>query len=118
MQKIRAGEKAPAYGRFVTFLTLLLAVSVALNVGLSYQIRKFMVQKKAQLAMIEARRLKLGAQVPPLHVKRLGYDAAETINYTGADRSTVLYVLSPTCGWCAKNELSIKHLRVFRKTSG
>lgn len=33
-----------------------------------------------------------------------------TIGYAGSKPPTVLYILSPTCGWCARNEPSVKQL--------
>lgn len=98
-------------GRTITFLTAMLVVSVALNVGLAYKVREFTSVQEAQLASLEARRLKPGTTVPPISANRVDGDVAvATISYAGTDRPTVLYVLSPTCGWCAKNERSIQQL--------
>lgn len=90
----------------------MLVVSVALNVGLAHKVREFNSAQASQLAKLEVRQLKLGTTVPPISAKRVDHaDAAiETIDYNSTGRPTVLYVLSPTCGWCAKNESSIKQL--------
>ena len=105
--------KSPKTGATITFLTAMLVVSVALNVGLAYKVRGFTSAQEAQLAKVEAQRLKSGTAVPSLTVRRVDQadvQQPETIGYTGADRPTVLHVLSPTCGWCARNEGSIKQL--------
>lgn len=101
----------------IAFLTVMLVVSVALNVGLAYKVREFSSAQEAVLAKGEARQLKSGTTVPPLSLKRVDQGgasaetaAAETIAYAGTTKPTVLYVLSPTCGWCAKNEGSIRLL--------
>lgn len=99
-------------GRAITFLTAMLVVSVALNVGLAYRVREFTSAQEVQLAKLEALRFKPGTAVPAFSATRADSTdgATETISYAGMDRPTVLYVLSPTCGWCAKNESSINQL--------
>lgn len=104
--------KPPKPARTIMFLTVMLVVSVALNVGLAHKVREFTSAQEAQLARLEARRLKSGTSVPPLTLKHLDQEAQvpETISYAGTTTPTVLYVLSPTCGWCAKNKGSIRQL--------
>ena len=97
--------------RTVGLLTVMLVVSVALNVGLALKVHAFMTVQEEQLARLQAMDLKAGVKAPPLSAKRVGDSsgAVEIIDYAGA-RPTVLYVLSPACGRCAKNESSIKKL--------
>lgn len=107
-----APAKQASTTRTITFLAAMLVVSVALNVGLAYKVRGFTSAQEAQLARLEARRLKAGTTVPPLSAKRVDHadNRTETIGYAGTDRPTVLYVLSPACGWCARNERSVQQL--------
>jgi hypothetical protein len=90
----------------------MLVISVALNVGLAHKVRGFTSAQEAHLAKMEAMRLKAGTAVPPLSAKRVDDPSGtfETISYVGTNRPTVIYVLSPTCGWCTKNEGSIQQL--------
>ena len=101
-----------AADRAVALLTVLLVISVALNIGLAYRVREFASLQAAQLAQLEAQRLKPGTAVPPLTARRADRidQTLETIAYAGSGRPTVLYVLSPTCGWCARNHHSIQTL--------
>lgn len=106
---ISAAESA-AGKRTIKSLVFFLVVSVGLNAGLAYKLRQFLDAQEAQVARAEARRLKQGTAVPALAAKRVEGNIVETISYVGTDRPTVLYVLSPRCGWCARNENSIKKL--------
>lgn len=113
MDTSAAPIKQPSAVRTITFLIAMLVVSVALNVGLAYKVRGLTSAQEAQIAKMQARQLKVGTAVPPLTVKHLkngGDVVRETIGYSETDRPTVFYVLSPTCGWCAINENSIKQL--------
>ena len=81
-----------------TNLTLLLLVlSVALNVVLS---------KKLVALQQPVTTLQVGERVPDMKVKSLaGSDI--TISYP-ADRPTLVYYFSPTCGWCERNWANFK----------
>lgn len=93
-------------------LAMMLVVSVSLNVTLAYKLRGFMGIQAGRMAEIEASRLKSGTTVPLISAKRadVAGNPIETIDYRDDNRPTVLYVLSPTCGWCARNESSVKKL--------
>lgn len=108
MQDSAPSEQAKS--RTVVLLTVALAVSAAINIGLTYKVRSFLGAQEDQLAKMEARRLKPGTAVPQLSLRRIESGMVETIRYEEGDRPTVMYVLSPACGWCAKNENSIRQL--------
>jgi hypothetical protein len=84
--------------------TAVFAVSLALNVYQGWTIRQFRAdQPKPRIAA-----LPVGSPFPPLRVTDLN-GGAYTVTYQDA-RPTVLYVLSPKCGWCARNERNINAL--------
>lgn len=106
------GASQPPSGWSMKLLTTLLVVSLAINVGLAYKVREFTNAQQAKLAKLESASLKAGMTVPAFSarcVDRLD-GLMETIDYTQARQSIVLYILSPICGWCAKNERSIRQL--------
>lgn len=116
--KVETVIRKPFVGLAIVALTSLLVVSVGLNVGLAYKVQGFMSAQNARIASLEARRLKAGSAVPAFVATRVGDidGRTETIGYANMDRPTVLYVLSPDCGWCAKNEDSVRKLII--KKSG
>lgn len=110
MNAISVASKAVSERRTIAVLTTLLVISAGLNVGLTYRLRQFLDMQEAQLERLEARRLKAGTAVPSLDLQKVGADVVETISYADVSRPTVLYVLSPACGWCARNENSVRQL--------
>jgi hypothetical protein len=83
-----------------------LAVSVTLNVLLAHRVRSLTYARSASMS---AYQLKVGTAVPPIAVKRLG-GQQEVISYQGVNQSTVLYVFTPPCSWCARNMDNFKTL--------
>src|SRR5437016_5012179 len=79
--------------------TMLLIVSVALNVVLS----KRLMALQAVGASLQA-----GERVPALEVKALDGRPAQ-ISYDGA-LPTLIYYFSPTCGWCERNWDNVRTL--------
>lgn len=98
--------------RRLVALDVLLVVSVALNVALAYRVRGFVSTQDALMARLAERQLKPGTAAPPISATRVDGDIGmvETIRYDTTDLPTVLYVLSPQCGWCVRNEVSISRL--------
>jgi peroxiredoxin len=92
--------------RVITVMTVALAMSVALNVMLAHRVRSLTY---ARLATIAEHQLKIGATVPPIAAKRLDGQPG-VISYQGAEQSTVLYIFTPPCSWCARNLDSLKTL--------
>jgi peroxiredoxin len=79
-----------------TYLTLLLFASTFVNVLQINTIRRLQHEGAAT-----ARGLRIGDVVPPLHARTpAGTDVV--IDYAAA-KATVLYVFSPSCGWCNQN---------------
>jgi Thioredoxin-like len=89
-----------------------LVASVTLNVLMAHRVRSLTYVRSARIAEYQ---LKVGTVVPPIAVKRLG-GQQEVISYQGINRSTVLYVFTPPCSWCARNMDNFKTL--LRKESG
>jgi hypothetical protein len=89
-----------------------LAMSVTLNVLLAHRVRSLTYARSATMAEYQ---LKVGTAVPPLAVKRLG-GQQEVVSYHEVNQSTVLYVFTPPCSWCARNMDNFKML--LRKESG
>lgn len=83
-----------------------LVVSVVLNVLLAHRVRSLTYARSASLAEYQ---LKVGTVVPPIAAKRLG-GQQEVISYQGLHESTVLYIFTPPCSWCARNVDNLKTL--------
>jgi len=86
--------------------TVALVVSVALNVVLAHRVRTI---THAQSERIAERLLTVGTSVPAIMAKRLD-GQEETISYGGVNQSTVLYIFTPPCTWCARNMDNLKTL--------
>jgi hypothetical protein len=91
---------------FNAVATLLLVLSVAVNVGLAAKVRS--LQDKLDITQT-GHYLQPGAGVSPMGVKALDGSEAE-IAYSGQALPTVVYVFSTTCHWCKENLESEKAL--------
>jgi len=102
--KRRAAVYAPLF--------LLLALSSAVNTALAW---KVMSLRQVILYLKSEHMLKAGMTVPPLEGKTV--DGSSTmVKYDEVSVPTILYVFSPSCGWCARN---IENLRKLQQgTSG
>jgi len=96
----RLGRHAVAAG-----LGLLLA-SVTLNVVLARRVWSFTHE---QSIIAAERRLKVGTVVPPIAAKSVS-EQPGVILYQSEQPSTVLYILTPKCPWCARNMDNFKTL--------
>jgi peroxiredoxin len=85
---------------------VLLLASVSLNVVLARRIQSF---RQFQSIRASERLLKLGTTVPSIVAKRLD-GQQEVISYQDAEQSTVLYIFTPPCSWCARNMENLKTL--------
>lgn len=83
----------------VVALTVMLVVSVALNVMLALKIRELTDTQNARRA---ERELEVGTAVPAITARRLD-GKSETITYADSTRPTVIYVFTPQCMWCTRN---------------
>jgi len=86
--------------------TLLLVASVSLNVVLARRIWSFTHFQSKRAA---ERLLKVGTTVPPIAAKRVDGQLG-LISYQGSEQSTVLYIFTPPCSWCARNVDNLKTL--------
>lgn len=57
-----------------------------------------------------------GTKVPPLQAEGLDGQPRE-IRFDGVSQPTVLYVFTPTCGWCARNYANIQAIVRQRSSS-
>jgi peroxiredoxin len=92
--------------RYVAAGTFLLLVSVSLNVILARRVWSFTHPRSIRSAESP---LKAGTIVPSLAVKRMD-GQPNLISYQSSKQSTVLYILTPSCSWCARNMDSFKTL--------
>jgi hypothetical protein len=83
-----------------------LALSIGLDVLLAHRVRSLTHAREARIAEYQ---LKIGATVTPITARRLG-GKQEAISYQGTNQSTVLYIFTPTCVWCARNMDNLKAL--------
>jgi peroxiredoxin len=86
--------------------TVALVVSVTLNVVLAHRVRTI---THAQSERIAERLLAVGTTVPAIVAKRLD-GQEESISYGEVNLSTVLYIFTPPCTWCARNMDNLKTL--------
>jgi peroxiredoxin len=86
--------------------TIALVVSVALNVLLAHKVRSLTDARSARIA---EQQLKVGTTAPPITAKRLD-GQEETISYEQVKQTTVLYIFTPPCTWCARNMDNLKTL--------
>jgi hypothetical protein len=90
-------------GRWDRLFVVLILALVALNFLLSWRISEL----KATIGVIKAEgQLQPGDLIPPLEVKTL--DGTPIV--IGFESPTIIYVMSPSCPWCAKNTANIAEL--------
>jgi hypothetical protein len=86
--------------------TFLLICSASLNVLLAQKVRQ--LREGIRLIKSEAR-LAEGSSVPPIAVRDVnGWPAIISYEQTGPP--TLLYIFTPSCGWCSKNVANIQAL--------
>jgi hypothetical protein len=52
----------------------------------------------------------VGMIVPPIVATYLLTGSTETVSYSRYSQATVVYVFSPTCSWCARNQANLAAL--------
>lgn len=80
--------------------TVVLIASVGLNVLLAYRLQR---QDSSIVAKRAENMLNVGVTVPPIPAKRWGDDRQEVISFSDTNRPTVLYIFTPPCSWCKRN---------------
>lgn len=95
-------------GDLVATLTLLtlLAVSLALNVGLGWKVKRLLPLARAVEG--EPGQIVIGSVLPPITARDSG-GAAVKIPFDGP-LPTLIYVFVPTCVWCQRNFQNIQAL--------
>lgn len=92
--------------RYEIALLAIVLISIALNLLLSRQV----VRLRDTIAHLKSEgRLAVGASLPPFQAFDLN-GRTVTVAYSEESRPTLLYVFSPSCGWCARNLPNIRHL--------
>jgi len=81
----------------------LLALSILLNLALAFKVHSL------RAAVTRTELIAVGAKIGEIRV-RTSAGAPVTLSFDHAPRSTVLYILSRTCTWSARNLASIKNL--------
>lgn len=85
---------------------VMLVASLAINAGLAWKMHSLRARLSSAAG---ASGLKTGELVLPAKVTDLHGNPAE-VNYEAAAVPTVLYVFTPTCGWCLRNIANVKSL--------
>lgn len=87
-------------------LILLVAISVGLNLLFAYTL----AQTRSQMDLIiENRKLTIG-EIPPKLTARRSDRNLTSIDLTGQNAPTVLYLYSTSCHWCVQNELNLRRM--------
>jgi hypothetical protein len=109
--KIRLNDR---YRAFITqtssikylLIAGLLAVSAITNILLVLKVKELRVTISA-LKMEQG--TVLGMQLPPLTAEDLSGQSV-TVRFDESERPTLLYVFTPACGWCKRNEDNLRSL--------
>lgn len=88
-------------------MLLLLLASLSLNVYLGWRIKQQPPDSSRQAQVVH--KLAQNQDIPPLTVKSLS-GQVETIRYSDSAKPTVLYVFSPSCKWCERNNPNVNAL--------
>ena len=105
-KRVASKAKPEARLRALLILSLLLVCSLGINVVLA--------RRTARLTTLVSRmksesRLTQGDKVPAITARDLQGRTA-VLDYAGTDLPTVLFVITPTCGWCTKNIMNMRTL--------
>jgi peroxiredoxin len=90
-------------------LLLLLIVSMVINVGLAYKLRRFGSFNQLVSQQQADRLLKSGTSVPAIEAVDLK-GQPQKVGYDQKGKPTVLYVFTPPCHWCERNIDNLKEL--------
>jgi peroxiredoxin len=84
-------------------ISILLVVSLALNAGLAWKLKRAREANWADLG------LAVGERAPEFRARDLN-GRTEQIRYGAAKRGTLIYYFSPQCGWCKRNAANFRAL--------
>jgi peroxiredoxin len=114
-QIIQGNARAAAIAvRQAPVAVLLMTASVAVNVLLAHEVRS--LRKNVDLIKTE-RNLQTGVRLPDIVAKTIS-GAPATLRMADSSVNTVIYVFSPSCGWCTKNLANLKALAAQQSTGG
>jgi peroxiredoxin len=92
-----------------SILLLLLLCSVGLNVLLAQRTKLLNIELERRHSQLENKSLKTGSLAPPLSaLDSEGRPVSISFSQTGLP--TVLYVFTPDCRWCARNNANLTFL--------
>ena len=94
-------------GSHSAILTVLLILSVGLNVLLSQKVRELTEVSRLLRLKLDAPVLRPGAKAPEFSAHEMD-GHKRVLNYAEAEVPTVLYVFTPDCHWCARNLENIR----------
>lgn len=93
-----------SFARNVGTISLVFALAVSLGFNV------YLARRVSPVAPRSPQLIKLNTRLPlSLPVKDIAGNAA-SLSLTDGSHLTVLYVFSPLCGWCKRNEANIKEL--------
>src|SRR6266571_2498512 len=97
-------EKSSGHRAVRYIPVFLLVVSVTLNVFLARKIREL---RQIEASLRAEADLQPGETVPPLQVKTVEGNTI-SFQYGTSALPMVIYILSPSCTWCQRNEHSVE----------
>lgn len=98
------------------FLTLALVGSLGVNVWAILHIKAPRADERT--AAVSPRVTEVGTLLAPFEARNVALGRDETIRFDAAPLGTVLYVLSPSCGWCTRNAPAIRALAAAAGAQG
>lgn len=93
------------------FLLMLLIASLSLNVYLGWKVKRGTPSDSQNTV-----KLSPGMTVQPMTAMNLG-GKQETISYAEHGKPTVIYVFTPSCSWCDRNNQNIKTIVGLKRES-
>lgn len=104
----RSVPKGPSEARVRTLLLLggLLVCSLAINLLLARRVASL---KRTVTVLKSESRLALGDTLPPIVAKDPQGQTA-VLDYSATQLPTVVFIITPDCGWCTKNIMNMRTL--------
>lgn len=92
--------------RGVLILVVLLVCSLAINLLLARRVSSL----KRTIGVIKSESQLAEGDLLPTIVAKDPYGLSATLDYGATDRPTVVFVFTPSCGWCTKNVMNMRAL--------
>lgn len=105
-KRVASKAKPEAGLRALLVLALLLVCSLGINMLLARRVARLTTLVSR---MKSESRLTQGDKVPAITARDLQGRTA-VLDYAGTNLPTVLFVITPTCGWCTKNIMNMRTL--------